>query len=141
MKMTDNRGNIVVEIALVLIITLLITGIVVNSSELMISKAITTTERQNTEMLISEVVDNLVNNPGTPKNWEKYDKGTPGLAIINEEGETIPNSVSYSKITTLSKLRFTFCPPDTYIFSVFLYTPKTILVLPTSTTSIIQAPP
>ncbi len=90
-----------IEVAIVLIITLMITGIVLNSSELLTNKAITTMEKENTEILISEVVDNLINNPGTPENWEKYGKGTPGLAIINEEGEIIPNSVSYSKFIAL----------------------------------------
>lgn len=101
MRMMDNRGNVVAEIAVVLIITLMIAGIVLNASEIMTSKAITATEVENTEILISEVVDNLINNPGTPKNWEKYDKGTPGLAIINEEGEIIPNSVSFTKFIAL----------------------------------------
>ena len=99
--MMDNRGNIVVEIAIVLIITLLITGIILNSSELLTNKAITAQEIENTEILITEMADNLVNNPGVPDNWEKYSKGTPGLAIINEEGEVIPNSVSYSKFIAL----------------------------------------
>ncbi len=99
--MMDNRGNMAVEVAIVLIITLMITGIVLNASELLTNKAITAIEKENTEMLISEVVDNLINNPGTPDNWEKYGKGTPGLAIINEEGEIIPNSVSYSKFIAL----------------------------------------
>lgn len=99
--MMDNRGNITVEIAIVLIIMLMITGIVLNSSQILTNKAITAQERENTEKLITEVADNLVNNPGVPDNWEKYGKGTPGLAIINEEGETIPNSVSYSKFIAL----------------------------------------
>ena len=65
----DNRGNMAVEVAIVLIITLMITGIVLNASELLTNKAITAIEKENTEMLISEVVDNLINNPGTPDNW------------------------------------------------------------------------
>ena len=101
--MMDNRGNIAVEIAIVLIIILMITGIVLNASELMTNKAIKSTETENTEILISEMVDNLVNNPGTPENWEEYGKGTPGLAIINEEGDIIPNSVSYAKLMALKK--------------------------------------
>ena len=28
-------------------------------------------------------------------------KGTPGLAIVNEEGEVIPNSVSYAKLLAM----------------------------------------
>ena len=85
--MMDDRGNMAVEVAIVLIITLMITGIILNTSELLTNKAITAIEKENTEMLISEVIDNLINNPGNPDNWEKYGKGTPGLAIINEEGE------------------------------------------------------
>lgn len=101
--MMDNRGNIAVEIAIVLAITLMITGIVLNTSELMSNKAIKSAEAENTEILISEMADNLINNPGTPDNWEEYGKGTPGLAIINEEGETVPNSVSYEKLMALKK--------------------------------------
>lgn len=101
--MMDSRGNIAVEIAIVLAITLMITGIVLNASELMSNKAIKSTEAENTEILISEMADNLINNPGTPDNWEEYGKGTPGLAIINEEGETVPNSVSYEKLMALKK--------------------------------------
>ncbi|WP_405290279.1 hypothetical protein [Methanobrevibacter sp.] len=101
MKMKENRGNAVVEVAIVLIIIIMISGIVLNASELLTNKAIKSTETENTETLINEFVDNLVNNPGVPDNWEKYGKGTPGLAIINEEGEVIPNSVSYSKFIAL----------------------------------------
>lgn len=101
--MMDSRGNIAVEIAIVLAITLMITGIVLNASELMSNKAIKSAEAENTEILISEMADNLINNPGTPDNWEEYGKGTPGLAIINEEGETVPNSVSYEKLMALKK--------------------------------------
>lgn len=101
MVMMDNRGNMAVDIAIVLVVTLMITGIVLNASELLTNKTITTAETENTEMLISEVADNLINNPGNPDNWEKYGKGTPGLAIVNDEGEIIPNSVSYSKFMAL----------------------------------------
>lgn len=99
--MMDNRGNIVVEIAIVLIIILMISGIVLNSSELLTNRAITSAEKENTEILISEMADNLVNNPGVPDNWEKYGRGTPGLAIINEEGKIISNSISFSKFIAL----------------------------------------
>lgn len=101
--MMDNRGNIVIEIAIVLIITLMISGIVLNSSELLTNKAITSAETENTEILISEMADNLVNNPGVPDNWEKYGRGTPGLAIINEEGKIISNSISFSKFIEIGR--------------------------------------
>lgn len=100
MKM-DSRGNIALEIGMLLVIILIIVGVVLNFSETMTEKVITDSERENTEVLISEVLDNLINNPGVPDNWQEYKKGTPGLAIINEQGEVIPNSVSYFKFTTL----------------------------------------
>ena len=99
--MMDNRGNLVIEIAIVLIITLMISGIVLNYSELLTNRAITSEETENTEILISEMADNLVNNPGVPDNWEKYGRGMPGLAIINEEGKIISNSISFSKFIAL----------------------------------------
>lgn len=99
----DNRGNIVIEVAIVLIVILMIAGIVLNLSENITQKAVKATERENTELMISEVIDNLINNPGVPQNWNEYKKGTPGLAIVNEHDEIIPNSVSYEKFSTLGK--------------------------------------
>ena len=101
--MMDNRGNVVVEIAIVLIVILMISGIVLNMSENITNKAVTSSEMEHTEIIISEVIDNLINNPGVPENWFEYKKGTPGLAIINEHEEIIPNSVSYEKFTVLGK--------------------------------------
>lgn len=101
--MMDNRGNIAIEIGMVMVVILIIAGVTLNFSDMLTQKAIKTSESENTEVLISEVADNLINNPGVPDNWEKNEKGTPGLAVINENGEIIPNSVSYSKFLTLSK--------------------------------------
>lgn len=97
----DNKGNITLEIAIALVTILMISAIVINFSENMTSKAITASEKENTEVLISEVIDNLINNPGVPENWQEYKKGTPGLAVINEQEEIIPNSVSYIKFLAL----------------------------------------
>lgn len=101
--MMDNRGNIVVETAIVLIVLVMIAAIVLNASQMMTDKAVNTVETQNIEHMINEFADNLINNPGVPDNWEKYGKGTPGLAIITEDGDVIPNSVSYSKFMALKK--------------------------------------
>ena len=101
--MMDNRGNAAVEIALVMIVIVIICGVVLNYSEIITQKTVKASEMENTESLISEFIDNIINNPGVPENWEKYEKGTPGLAIINEHGEVIPNSVSYVKFTVLGK--------------------------------------
>ena len=41
-------------------------------------------------------------NPGNTHDWEGYEKGMAGLAIVNGEGEVIPNSVSYEKLIELN---------------------------------------
>ena len=97
----NNRGSATIEMAIVLIVILLISGIVLSSFENATDKIVDAQERENMEILTSEVVDNLINNPGVPDNWFESLKGTPGLAIVNEGGEIIPNSVSYSKFIAL----------------------------------------
>ena len=91
----DNKGNMMIEAGIVLIILLLISGIFLASFENATDKIVKTQE--NMETLLAETVDNLINNPGDPEN------GTFGLTIVNEEGEAIPNSVSYSKFAALGK--------------------------------------
>lgn len=92
-----------IEISIILIIILVIFGVVLNSIENTTDKVINEVEANNMEKLASEVVDNLINNPGVPDNWNEYGKGTPGLAIVNEDGQIVPNSVSYSKLIALGK--------------------------------------
>ena len=96
----DNRGNITVEIAIVVIVLLMISGMILNSQEQLTQKVVKTAENKNIENLIGEVADNLINNPGS-ENWYRYKSGTPGLAIVNEEGQIIPNSVSFEKFMVL----------------------------------------
>lgn len=99
----DNRGNSTIEISIALIIILLIIGVTLTSHENTTDKIVNLQEKENMETLMSEFVDNLINNPGLPENWHESGKGTPGLAITNEEGQVIPNSVSYSKFVALGK--------------------------------------
>lgn len=99
----DNRGSATIEIGIVLIIILLIIGVTLTSYENTTDKIVNLQEKENMETLASEFVDNLINNPGMPENWYESGKGTPGLAIINEGGEIIPNSISYSKFIALGK--------------------------------------
>ena len=99
----DNRGNGTVEIAIVLIIILLIIGVTLTSYENTTDKIVNLQEKENMETLTSEFVDYLINNPGVPENWYESDNGKFGLAITNEEGQVIPNSVSYSKFIALGK--------------------------------------
>lgn len=102
MKMMDNKGSITIELAIVLIVVLLILGVVLTSFENSTDKIVKQQENENIELLISEVVDNLINNPGEPNNWYEIEKGTPGLAIENEDGQIIPNSISWEKFSVLA---------------------------------------
>ena len=97
----DSNGNITIELTLVLIMILLAVGILLSFSEMSTQKIVKQTEKEHVETLANRAVDNLINSPGNPNDWEKNAKGTPGLAIINEENQIIPNSISYFKILTL----------------------------------------
>ena len=90
-----------IEIGIILIIILVIFGVILSSIENSTQKAIKEVEANNMEKLISEVVDKLINNPGVPDNWQEYGKGTPGLAIVNDDGKIVANSVSYAKLIAL----------------------------------------
>jgi hypothetical protein len=96
-------SNSILEISIVLIIILMIFGTILTSVENSTEKVIEAQEDDNMEKMISEVADNLINNPGVPEKWYEYEKGTPGLAIVNDGGEVIPNSVSYGKLIALGK--------------------------------------
>ncbi len=90
-----------IEISIILIIILVIFAAVLNSLEDTTDKVVSEVEANNMEKLASEMVDNLINNPGVPDNWNEYGKGTPGLAIVDADGQVVPNSVSYSKLIAL----------------------------------------
>ena len=90
-----------IEIGLILVVILVIFGVILSSIENTTEKVIKEAEANNMEKFTSEVIDNLINNPGIPNNWNEYGKGTPGLAIVNDGGQTIPNSVSYAKLVAL----------------------------------------
>lgn len=90
-----------IEISIILVILLVIFGVILTSVENTTEKIIKAQETNNMEKLVSEVVDNLINNPGVPDDWNKYGKGTPGLAIVNDDGQIIVNSVSYAKLIAL----------------------------------------
>ncbi len=90
-----------IEIGIILIVLVMIFGVILTSFENTAEKVITAQEANNMEKLITEVADNLINNPGVPDNWNEYGKGTPGLSIINDGGQTVPNSVSYAKLIAL----------------------------------------
>lgn len=98
----DNRGNITLEIAIVLIIIVLISGIVLSLIETGNQKAVRNMKNEHDEHLVENVADYLINTPGNTNNWEGYEKGIPGLAVVNNKGEIIHNSVSYEKLMILN---------------------------------------
>lgn len=95
----ENRGSSIIEISIVLIVIVLVFGVVLSSSQIASEKMSKIAETQNIETKLAETVDNLINNPGE-NNWIDFDKN-PGLAIVNEGGKIIPNSVSYSSFIAL----------------------------------------
>ena len=78
----DSKGSATIELGIILIISILIIGITLTSFENATDKIIESQKDENIEMLISEVADNLINNPGKPENWPEIKKGTP--ATIQE---------------------------------------------------------
>ena len=99
----DNRGNFTLEIVVVLIVILLILGITALASEVSHEKISKSVENSNIEKTIYEVSDSLINDPGTPINWEDFKPKRIGLAIINEDENIISNSVSYFKFLELGR--------------------------------------
>ena len=101
--MMDNRGNFTLEIVVVGIIILLVLGIIALSSEMSHEKISKSVESSNIEKYIEEVADSLINDPGTPINWEDFKPKRVGLAIINGDENVIMNSVSYFKFLELGR--------------------------------------
>lgn len=93
----------VIEIMGVLIIILMAVGIIATSTEIMSNKLSNIVKDENIEKLTVETCDYLINNPGEPDNWQDYESGVAGLAILNEENQVIPHSVSYQKFLALGK--------------------------------------
>ena len=93
--MMDNKGNFTLEIVVVGMIILLTLGIIAFASEVSQEKISKSVENNNIEKTISEVADSLINDPGTPINWEDFKSKRVGLAIINEDENVIVNSISY----------------------------------------------
>lgn len=99
----DNRGNFTLEILVVAIIILLILGVLAITIELSTEKISKSVESNNIEKTITETCDYLINNPGIPKNWDDFKSKRIGLAIITEDDNVIPNSVSYFKLLELGR--------------------------------------
>lgn len=99
----DNKGNFTLEILVAGMILLLILGIISLATEVSQEKISKSVESNNIEKTISEIADSLINDPGKPIIWEDYKPSRIGLAIINEDENVIPNSVSYFKLLELGR--------------------------------------
>lgn len=100
----DNRGLISGEIIVLLILIVLIIGVISNFTERTSYKITDKISNENLEKQASEFADNLINNPGTPTNWNELKNKNnviPGLGIINENEATVVNSVDYIKLMAL----------------------------------------
>lgn len=92
------------EIIVLLIIIILIIGVIVAVSEKNSSEIANKITDENLEEKAVEFADNLINNPGTPNNWNKIkniNNIVLGLAIVDENNNTVVNSVDYDKLIAL----------------------------------------
>ena len=98
----DCKGMIFsTDLLLTLLLLVLVFGIVANIIDSSNERIINPLEMAELERLSNEVVDNLINNPGTPFHWEElfnFARVIPGLAIENNDSEAIINTVSFKKI-------------------------------------------
>ena len=101
----DSKGMIFsTDLIIVLVLFILILGIIANIIDSSNDKILNPLEVAELERLSGEVVDNLINNPGTPRHWENlfsFNGVNPGLAIENDAGRAIINTVSFKKIKIL----------------------------------------
>lgn len=102
----DKKGSATIETAIVLVIIVLIISVLGSLTYETNEKITTSISSENSQKFLAESLDNLINNPGFPPHWEKTDNPyniTPGLAVEDENNQTVPNSVSYKKFIKLKE--------------------------------------
>lgn len=103
--MKDNKGMMTGEIIILLILIILIFGIIANFTEKTNDKITEKISSENIDKKAIEFCDNLINNPGTPKNWQELKNKNNiiiGLALVDENNASVVNSIDYSKLMALS---------------------------------------
>jgi len=102
---TDSRGIVFsTDFLLTLLLFVIVIGIVANIIDNSNEKVLNPLEVAELERLTETAVDNLLNNPGSPPNWENmysFEGVIPGLATQNLMNEGVINTVSFRKIETL----------------------------------------
>lgn len=102
----DEKGFSSVEIFVVLILLLLAIGVILEFTQKSSETLSTAISEGNLEKITTETCDNLINNPGSPKNWNELrqkENVIVGLAILNEDNKTIPNSISFEKFLAVGE--------------------------------------
>jgi len=101
----DSKGMLFsTEFLLTLILFVIIIGIVANLMDNSNEKILNSIKINNLESYTSKVADNLITSPGSPENWEtipSFNNVIAGLSIKNENKETVINTISYKKISSL----------------------------------------
>ena len=101
----DSQGMMFsTDLLLTLLLFIIVLGIIANIIDSSNEKILNPLEVAELERLSGEVVDSLINNPGTPSQWENFfnfDGVRPGLAIENDVGGAIINTISFKKIKIL----------------------------------------
>lgn len=109
MFLKDSRGlTFSTNMLIMLFMLILVFGAIMNIIDISSEKTMNSLEVQEIERITNEIVDILINNPGTPKHWENlYDFSivNPGLSIensseVNDE-EFYLNTVSFKKLQIL----------------------------------------
>lgn len=102
----DKKGFISLEMIVLLILIILAIGIIQGYFQSSSEKLSNELFEGNLEKISIETCDNLINNPGIPNNWNTLKNKANiivGLAILNEDNKTIPNSVSYEKFLAIGE--------------------------------------
>ncbi len=103
--MKDKKGMMTGEIIMLFIIIVLIIGIITTFTEKANTQITNKISSENMDKKAIEFCDNLINNPGTPKNWQELKNKNNviiGLSLVNENNASVVNSVDYSKLMALS---------------------------------------
>ncbi len=103
----DSRGLLLsTDLMLSMVIMTITLGMTANAMDMATNPLQDYSSRSSMENSALEASDLLINTPGSPCNWEKYNNSfavSPGLAQINPStGETMSHVISYAKLSVLN---------------------------------------
>jgi hypothetical protein len=92
------------DLVLTLVLFTLILGTMFTIIDNSKDRTLNSLETAELKKLTSEIVDKLLNNPGTPTHWEnlsEFNIVNPGLSIENQANHSFINTISFKKIKIL----------------------------------------